>query len=154
VVFDRYADLQVLVVDTRANAVVARGRTIPFRWDGSLDDLPHGFDDALGARAVEDSAPPTALSALSAEVHPEFRGQRLSRVVIEAMAAAARVGGLSPLVAPVRPMWKDRYPITPRPRLGARSPSRRRAARGGASGGRRRRSRRRLRWERSARRCC
>src|SRR5262249_46041026 len=52
VVFDRYADLQVLVVDTRANAVVARGRTIPFRWDGSLDDLPHGFD-ALGARAVE-----------------------------------------------------------------------------------------------------
>ena len=29
------------------------------------------------------------------------------------MALAARLAGLAPLVAPVRPSWKDRYPLTP-----------------------------------------
>ena len=107
-----HADLQVLIVDVRTGAVVARGRTIPFRWDGSLEDLPRGFD-AVGRRALEDTAAPTALSALAAEVLVEYQGQGLSRVVIEAMASVARVCSLRPLVAPVRPSWKDRYPLTP-----------------------------------------
>jgi hypothetical protein len=112
VLLERHADLQVLVTDQRTGEVVGRGRTIPFRWDGTLDDLPPGID-AMGLRAVEDAATPNAISALAAEVHPDYRGQRLSGVVIEAMAAAARARELRPLVAPVRPMWKDRYPITP-----------------------------------------
>lgn len=110
--FPEHADLQLLVVDARAGEVVARGRTIPFRWDGSLDDLPHGIDDA-GLRAVEEDAEPTALSALAAEVLGSYRGQRLSSVVIAAMAEVARERGLGSLVAPVRPTWKERYPITP-----------------------------------------
>jgi hypothetical protein len=112
VLLDRHADLQVLVTDERTGEVVGRGRTIPFRWDGTLGDLPDGID-ALGLRAVDDVAAPNAISALAAEVHPDYRGQRLSGVVIETMAAAARARSLTRLVAPVRPMWKDRYPITP-----------------------------------------
>jgi GNAT superfamily N-acetyltransferase len=108
----KHADLQVLVVDARVEGVVARGRTIPFRWDGSMDDLPRGID-AVGLRAVEDTASPTALSALAAEVDRTRQGQGLSRFVIEAMVAVARARGLGPLVAPVRPSWKYRYPITP-----------------------------------------
>jgi hypothetical protein len=102
----------VLLTDRRTGEVVGRGRTIPFRWDGTLDDLPRGID-ALGLRALEDTQTPNALSALAAEVHPEYRGRQLSGVVIEAMAAAARARGLRPLVAPVRPTRKDHYPITP-----------------------------------------
>lgn len=110
--FPQHADLQVLVVDDRSGQAVARGRTIPFRWDGSLQDLPPGID-AAGRRAVEEPAAPTALSALAAEVLPDYQGSGLSRVVIEAMAAVARSRHLDALVAPVRPNWKDRYPITP-----------------------------------------
>ena len=107
-----HAEVQVLVVDDRADAVVARGRTIPFRWDGTLGDLPHGIDE-VGRRALDDAGPPTALSALAAEVLAPYQGQGLSSVVIQAMAAVGRRRGLRPLVAPVRPSAKDRYPLIP-----------------------------------------
>ena len=110
--FPRHADLQVLLFDRARNEVVARGRTIPFRWDGSPEDLPRGID-ALGLRAVDDPSTPTALSALAAEVSGDQQGRGLSRLVILAMAKAARQAGLAPLVAPVRPSWKDRYPLIP-----------------------------------------
>jgi hypothetical protein len=42
--FPQHADLQVLLTDRRSGGIVARGRTIPFRWDGALDTLPAGID--------------------------------------------------------------------------------------------------------------
>jgi GNAT superfamily N-acetyltransferase len=108
----RYAHLQFVVRDAEAEQVVARGRTIPFRWDGTLDDLPAGID-AMGLRAVRDPAPPTVLSALAAEVLPDRQGSGLSRLVIGAMADRAAEAGFDALVAPVRPSWKDRYPLIP-----------------------------------------
>jgi hypothetical protein len=108
----RYAQFQVLVYDGPADRVVGRGRSIPFRWDGTLDDLPAGID-AVGLRAVSADAKPTAVSALAAEVASDRQGQGLSRLVIQAMALAARDERLSPLVAPVRPSRKDRYPLIP-----------------------------------------
>jgi GNAT superfamily N-acetyltransferase len=110
--FPQHARLQVLLYDRYLDRLVGRGRTIPFRWDGSLDDLPTGID-AVGRRALDDPGPATALSALAAEVVPGHQGRGLSRLILEAMAAAARRGGLFPLMAPVRPSWKDRYPLTP-----------------------------------------
>jgi len=53
------------------------------------------------------------VSALAAEVEGDQQGRGLSRLIIEAMAAAARGAGLGPLIAPVRPSWKDRYPLIP-----------------------------------------
>jgi GNAT superfamily N-acetyltransferase len=108
----RFADLQFLLYDERRARAVARGRTIPFAWDGSLKALPAGID-ALGVQAVHDDRPPTALSALAAEVAPDRQNQGLSRVVIQTMAALAAQHELTALVAPVRPSWKARYPITP-----------------------------------------
>jgi hypothetical protein len=108
----RHAHLQVLLYDRDADRIVARGRTIPFRWDGSLEDLPTGMD-ALGLQAVEDTRTPTALSALAAEVAVDQQRRGLSRLVIQAMASVARRARLAPLVAPVRPNWKDRYPLIP-----------------------------------------
>jgi hypothetical protein len=112
VLFPRFADFQVLFVDERSARVVARGRTIPFRWDGSLGDLPKGID-ALGLRAVAEEAAPTALSALAAEVDVAAQGQGLSALVIASMATLAGAHGFRQLVAPVRPNLKDRYPLTP-----------------------------------------
>ena len=110
--FPRYARLQLLLYDKSTERMVARGRTIPFCWDGSLEDLPRGID-ALGLRAVNDPRPPTALSALAAEVVADHQGRGLSRLVVQAMATASHRAGLPSLVAPVRPSWKDRYPLTP-----------------------------------------
>ena len=66
-----------------------------------------------GCRALEETSAPTTLSALAAEVATDRQGQGISGVVIAAMAEAARNAGLDSLVAPVRPSWKDRYPLTP-----------------------------------------
>ncbi len=110
--YPRHAHLQVLVHDAAAGRVVARGRAIPFRWDGTLDDLPAGID-AVGLRAIDDPTPSTSLSALAIEVVPEHRNQGLSGVVLEAMGRAARRAGLAPLVAPVRPTRKEQYPLIP-----------------------------------------
>jgi GNAT superfamily N-acetyltransferase len=112
VLYSRHANVQVLFFDEDAGRVVARGRTIPFRWDGSLEDLAGGID-AVGLRAVSDARRPNTLSALAAEVAPDRQGQGLSSLLIQAMGVAARQAGLTSLVAPVRPNWKDRYPLTP-----------------------------------------
>jgi GNAT superfamily N-acetyltransferase len=109
--YPRHAHLQVLLVDRRSDQLIARGRTIPLDWDGTLDDLPDGIDEA-GLRALDESRPETALSALAAEVDPGYQGTGLSAFVIRSMAAVAAQAKLAALIAPVRPSWKDRYPLT------------------------------------------
>lgn len=108
----RFADFQVLFVDRRSSEVVARGRTIPFHWDGTLEDLPDGID-ALGLRAVKEREAPTTLSALAAEIGLSYQRSGLCSLLIAAMVGVARSYGLDRLVAPVRPSHKDRYPLTP-----------------------------------------
>ncbi len=108
----KYADFQVVIYHQSADRVLARGRSIPFFWDGTLADLPAGID-AMGLRALEDRRNPTALSALAAEVAPDVRGEGVSHLVLQALCDAARRNGLGPLLAPVRPILKDRYPLVP-----------------------------------------
>jgi GNAT superfamily N-acetyltransferase len=110
--FPQHADVQILFTDRHSDRIAARGRTIPFRWDGSLETLPAGID-ALGLQAVAEPGTPTALSALAAEVGVDYQRSGLSSLVVAAMATVARDRGLAWLVAPVRPSRKDRYPLTP-----------------------------------------
>jgi GNAT superfamily N-acetyltransferase len=110
--FRQHPHLQLLFTDQRSGRIIGRGRTIPFRWDGELASLPAGID-AVGLHAVSEPGPPTALSALAAEVAPDYQGGGLSALIIKGMAEVAGRHGLAPLVAPVRPSWKDRYPIIP-----------------------------------------
>jgi hypothetical protein len=108
----RYARFQFLVWDDEAARAVARGRSLPLTWDGTLHDLPAGID-AAGLRALAESRAPNTLCALAAEVATDVQQRGLSSVVIGAMADIARAEGLDPLIAPVRPSWKERYPLTP-----------------------------------------
>lgn len=116
--FPQYAHLQVLLVDQRSQEAIARGRTIPFRWDGTLTDLPPGID-AVGLRAVDHPEDPTTLSALAAEVSPAYQSSGLSRHLLRTMASLAYNAGLGALLAPVRPILKDLYPLTPIERYAA-----------------------------------
>ena len=53
------------------------------------------------------------LCALAAESPREGRARGLARQLLSGMRAIGRRHGLTHLVAPVRPSWKERYPLTP-----------------------------------------
>jgi len=112
--FEDYPDFQLRLYDESAGVVVAKGQTVPVRWDGTIAGLPGGVDDVLEqAFARPGRAPMTALCALVAVVKREHQGRGLSRLVLEAMRNTAAAHGLGPLIAPVRPTLKERYPLTP-----------------------------------------
>ena len=103
------ADYQFVLYDEAADEVVAEGHTGPIVWDGSDASLPAGIDDAL--QGVTDAG--DTLCALAAEVSPTAQQRGLARELLAGMRLVAAAHGLERLVAPVRPSWKERYPITP-----------------------------------------
>jgi GNAT superfamily N-acetyltransferase len=113
--YDVFPEFQFVLYDEDEDVVVAEGHTIPFAWDGTVDGLPAGIDGLVedAFRLREEGGAPTALSALAIEIRPAVQGGGLSRSMIEAMAQMARERGLSDLVAPLRPSWKERYPLAP-----------------------------------------
>ena len=104
-------ELQLVLYDEEADAVVGRGQTVPTSWDGTVEGLPEGVDDVL-ERWFEGRVPrPTTLSVLVAVVDPRRQGEGLSYRIIEGMRELARRNGLDALIAPVRPTLKARYVV-------------------------------------------
>ena len=107
-----FPDFQLVLYDDDADRVAGRGQTIPFRWDGTWEDLPDGVDGVV-RRVFEAGGEPTTLSALVAVVDPRYQGRGLSRLIIEGMRRLAGEHGLDALLAPVRPTLKASHPLTP-----------------------------------------
>jgi hypothetical protein len=91
--------------------ILARARCLPVRWDGTLEDLPAGIDAAI-ARGIEESGG-NVLCAMVIQVPRSLQSHGLSATALNAMADIGRAHGLTSLIAPVRPNWKERYPLTP-----------------------------------------
>lgn len=91
--------------------IVARARSIPVRWNGSVNDLPAGIDGAIARGFDEEGA--NVLCALVIVVPRVSQGRSVSAAAVRAMGGIARRHGLGSLIAPVRPSWKDRYPLVP-----------------------------------------
>jgi hypothetical protein len=108
-----YADFQFVLYDEESDAVLGRGHSVPFGWDGSWDDLPDGVEGVFDRVFEEGGREPTTLSAVAAVLDLRSQGRGLSGLIIDGMRAAAARGGLDCLVAPVRPTLKARYPLTP-----------------------------------------
>ena len=89
--------------------ILARARSLPVRWDGSVDDLPAGIDGAI-ARGF-DGGEANVLCAMVIMIPRDLQGRGLSGAAIQAMGELARRHGLTGLIAPVRPSWKERYPF-------------------------------------------
>ena len=89
--------------------ILARARSIPVRWDGNVEDLPAGIDGAIARGFDEGGA--NVLCALVIMVPHRLQGRGLSAVAVQAMLELARRHGLEALIAPVRPSWKERYPL-------------------------------------------
>jgi GNAT superfamily N-acetyltransferase len=110
--FEEFPGYQFVLYEDQ---VLGEGHTVPCHWDGTPEGLGEGIDAMMIAafEAHEAGRRPNTLCALAAEIRPRFQGRGLARQVIDAMAEIARANGLTYLIAPVRPTFKDRYPITP-----------------------------------------
>jgi GNAT superfamily N-acetyltransferase len=75
------------------------------------DELPHGWDDAF-ERGMEAGGGNVA-SLLAISVTAAARGRGVPAALIDAVREVARSHGLDRVIAPVRPTWKDRYPLIP-----------------------------------------
>jgi len=112
---DELPEYQFALYDEAADMVLAEGHTGPLAWNGDDRTLPGGIDDALqqvvsGRRAGE---PVDTLCALAAEVSPTARQRGLAAEILGGMRELAGRRRLRRLIAPVRPSWKERYPLTP-----------------------------------------
>lgn len=112
--FDLFPGYQLLFCDVESG-LVAVGHTVPLVWDGSLSELPGTIDGILlrAEEAFRHGLKPDTLCALAAMVDAGHRGCGLSGILVEEMRALARRCSCTSLIAPVRPSWKSRYPLTP-----------------------------------------
>jgi hypothetical protein len=107
-------DFQFVLYDEANDEVVAEGHTGPFWWDGVDEMLPDGIDAAIEAVFTRTRAgePVNTLCALAAESPRDGRARGLAVQLLSGMRTIAARHGLDHLVAPVRPAWKERYPLT------------------------------------------
>jgi GNAT superfamily N-acetyltransferase len=108
---EQLPQLQLVLWDEDRDAVVGYARTLPAH---AAERLPGGIDDILETWFGDGERPvPDVLSAMVAVVDRNRRGEGLSRLLIESMRDLAARSGFPSLIAPVRPTWKDRYPLIP-----------------------------------------
>ena len=105
-----FPEFQVALVD--GDALLAEAHAVPIPWDGTPADLPSGWDEGF-TRGMTSDRFATALMAIAISVSPERQGQQLSSRMIATFVENARAAGLGSVVAPVRPTWKERYPLIP-----------------------------------------
>jgi GNAT superfamily N-acetyltransferase len=110
-----FREFQFVLYDGQRDLLLAEGHTIPCSWDRTVAGLPAGIDGAIegAVRLFDENGEPNTLSALAIEVAPEHQGGGLSRRMVGAMRDLAAARGFADLIAPLRPTWKERYPLTP-----------------------------------------
>lgn len=110
VYFPRY-DLRILEGDE----VIAGCWAVAVRWSGTAGDLPGGYDGALTSAIAghENAIPPDTLCVMAAAVRGDRQGHGLGGRMLTALRERAERAGLRRMIAPVRPVLKARYPLTP-----------------------------------------
>jgi hypothetical protein len=108
-------EYQFVMCDAETGQVVADAHTVPCWWDGTPEGLPGGFDATIADAfdRLENGKPFNTLCAIAAEIPTGGRGTGLAAEILKAMGVIGASHGLTHMIAPVRPTWKDRYPITP-----------------------------------------
>jgi GNAT superfamily N-acetyltransferase len=104
--YDVYPDFQLWLLDGKTT--VGYACSLPVQWDGAPQ--PRGLDWAMSNGTA---GAPTTLCAVVIAIAPAHRGRGLSELVLRRMAGIGAGHGLDCLIAPVRPTWKERYPLTP-----------------------------------------
>ncbi len=108
--YDEWPEYQLVLCEEVGDKVLAEGHAIPCRWNGVPGDIPAGIDAAI-EQGFEGKNGHNVLCVLAIEIPPGGQGAGLSRVMLRAMTTLAAAHGLNDLIAPVRPNWKERYPL-------------------------------------------
>jgi len=109
-IFEELTDHLILLLNHNQE-LMAAGITIPVRWNGTKKDLPETIEDIILNGLESETGEHNTLMAIAALVDKQFRGQGLSADILKEMAKLAKKFSLEDLVVPVRPTWKNRYPL-------------------------------------------
>ena len=113
-ILDRFADLQLCLVDEETEEPAALANCVPFAFSGDLDALPQeGWDWLVETGSESRGAHPNMLGALAVSVPERHRGKGFARILIRALKELAIRKGCEGLVVPVRPTSKWRHPRVP-----------------------------------------
>jgi GNAT superfamily N-acetyltransferase len=109
----RFPQYDVRILDD--GQVVAGGWGVALQWDGAASALPAGYDEALTSAVTEHEKGtwPDTLCVMAAAVRQDRQGAGLGGEVLTALRDRATAAGLERMIAPVRPVLKSRYPLTP-----------------------------------------
>jgi GNAT superfamily N-acetyltransferase len=93
--------------------IIASCFSVPFYWQGAKENLPEGWDKVIesGFLGKDNGIVANALSLLAITVLPEYQGNGLSKLILRQMKAYTIDNNLEYLVAPVRPVLKQFYPL-------------------------------------------
>ena len=112
--FGEFAEYQILFCEP-TDTLVAVGHTIPFVWDGTVNDLPPTMAELMerAMRVYRNRSTPNTLSALAALVRASHQRRGMSAEVLRAMRSLAQEHGMHSLIATVRPNLQSSYTLTP-----------------------------------------
>jgi len=112
--FDELAPYQLLLSDA-AGQLAGAAHSAALPWDGTLEDLPRSLDEVMDRALVahRERRSCTALCALAAMVSPSHQRQGLSTLLVKGLRDLAAGEGMPDLIAPVRPVLKERFPLVP-----------------------------------------
>jgi GNAT superfamily N-acetyltransferase len=113
-VFTVFQEFQLYLLNEKQEPI-AVGQTMPLIWDGQMADLPVGWADSLvrGTNDFEAGRKPNTLAALEIAIQPEYQGQGISYMMLEAIRGLAEKHNFQAVIVAVRPSLKSLYPITP-----------------------------------------
>jgi GNAT superfamily N-acetyltransferase len=103
--YDEFPDFQLALVDDGELVAEVHALSLPL----VDDELPRGWDEAF-ERGME-AGGGNALSLLAISVRPVRRGGGVASTMLDAARRASGGAGLASVIAPVRPTFKQRYPL-------------------------------------------
>src|SRR5262249_12320745 len=112
-VVEYFPELQYVLVDPARGELIGGANSVPFRWDGTLEDLPAGTHAVLQRSLQEHRTHVQAntICGIQAIAVGDARGRGLSEAFIR--ASRERAHGFEHAVTPLRALLKDRYPLAP-----------------------------------------
>ncbi|MCD6578385.1 hypothetical protein J7L48_02820, partial [bacterium] len=106
-IYSKYPEFQLLFkIDSD---YVGIGNSAPIYWNGKIEGLPNGFDDALKT-IVGKNENPNTLCGMAAVISRDHLGKGISYKIIEGFKELGKKCGYSNLILPIRPILKPEYP--------------------------------------------
>ncbi len=114
--YEKFPEYQFILIEKESKKLVASANCLPLLWEKELNHLPaEGWDWAMthGFSNLSKKVNPNFLCALSISVAPDFQGKGISNHLVKIMQTIAKNKKFVNLIAPVRPNYKCKYPLTP-----------------------------------------